>query len=180
MPKRIITELKEFFMAGKRPTEKQFEDVLDSYVHVDNPEFVKSEDVASTREGILKFFTTDLDPNADKICHIKLPYKANTDRSMYHLKATGYDYSGSDIIDITWVGYCYEPLGNLVYDKTHVNASTTITAGQYVGTDSHVYLWFKPANTYFLSFKLDSMRVGNGTLLKENDVQLILSNELHL
>ncbi|MCS3531374.1 hypothetical protein [Chryseobacterium sp. JUb7] len=178
MPKRFITELKEFFKAGKRPTEKQFEDMLDSYVHIDNPDFIKPEDVGSTREGILKFFTTDYD--ADKIFHIKLPYKVNTHSSMFHLKATGYDYYGSDIIDITWVGYCYQPSGSLIYNKTHVNASTAITAGQYVGTDSHIYLWFKANNTYYLTFKLDSMRVGNGTLLKENDVQLILSDQSQL
>ncbi len=34
MPKRLKSELKEYFKAGKRPTQGQFEDVLDSYVHL--------------------------------------------------------------------------------------------------------------------------------------------------
>ncbi|GEN68232.1 hypothetical protein [Chryseobacterium rhizosphaerae] len=37
MAKRTITQLKEYFKAGKRPTENQFGDLLDSYVHLDDP-----------------------------------------------------------------------------------------------------------------------------------------------
>lgn len=37
MAKKLITELKEYFKAGKRPTEGQFRDLLDSYVHLDDP-----------------------------------------------------------------------------------------------------------------------------------------------
>lgn len=35
MAKRTITQLKEYFKVGKRPTENQFGDLIDSYVHVD-------------------------------------------------------------------------------------------------------------------------------------------------
>lgn len=35
MAKKQISELKEYFKAGKRPTESQFEDLLDSYLHLD-------------------------------------------------------------------------------------------------------------------------------------------------
>jgi len=37
MAKRTITQLKEYFKAGKRPTENQFGDLLDSYAHLDDP-----------------------------------------------------------------------------------------------------------------------------------------------
>lgn len=173
MAKKIITELKDFFKAGKRPTESQFGDLLDSYVHLDNPEFVKTEDVGSSREGILKFFTAE--SNTDKIFHIKLPYRVNVNSNMFHIKALGYDYHGGDIIDITWVGYCYQASNSLLNYKTFINGSTAITGGQYIGSDSHVYLWFKLPSIYFSSFRLDSMRVGNGTLIKEGDLELIVT-----
>ncbi|WP_419867921.1 exo-alpha-sialidase [Chryseobacterium sp. CT-SW4] len=35
MAKKSITELKEYFKAGKRPTEGQFGDFIDSYIHLD-------------------------------------------------------------------------------------------------------------------------------------------------
>ncbi len=35
MAKKTIAALKEYFKAGKRPTESQFGDLIDSYVHVD-------------------------------------------------------------------------------------------------------------------------------------------------
>ncbi|CAH0215761.1 hypothetical protein [Chryseobacterium sp. Bi04] len=37
MAKITITQLKNYFKAGKRPTESQFGDLLDSYVHLDDP-----------------------------------------------------------------------------------------------------------------------------------------------
>lgn len=37
MAKKTITELKNYFKAGKRPTENQFGDLLDSYLHLDDP-----------------------------------------------------------------------------------------------------------------------------------------------
>lgn len=174
MAKRTIPKLKDYFQAGKRPTEDQFEDVFDSFIHLDNPDYIKTEDWGSTREGILKFFTYE--HSATNIFHIKLPYKADTDYAMFYLKATGYNYSQGDIIDVTWVGYCYQPDGNVINHKSHVAVSATITAGQYVGSDSHVYIWLKLPNTYFSTFKIDSMHVGNGRLLKQGDLEIIVSD----
>lgn len=177
MAKKIITQLKEYFKAGKRPTEAQFLDLLDSYVHLDNPDFVKTEDVGSTRQGIAKSYTTS---NGTDTFHIKLPYKTDTNSAMFHIKASGYAYHSGDIIDITWVGYCYKAGNSLINHKTFVNAAASITAGQYVGSDKSIYLWFKLSSIYFSSFKLDSMRVGNGTMLKQGDVEIILSPQAQL
>ncbi|MCJ7932801.1 MAG: hypothetical protein MUW56_04015 [Chryseobacterium sp.] len=38
MAKKTITELKEYFKAGKRPTEAQFSDTLDSFAHLEDPQ----------------------------------------------------------------------------------------------------------------------------------------------
>lgn len=235
MPKRLITELKEYFKAGKRPTQNQFADFLESYAHLDGPQLARitdnintengylrlrgmdnaivaqislqdirnnmgipnnlvqsvngqtgnvvldlegSTDVGSTREGIAKHFTTN--HNNTDIFHIKLPYKVNTHSAMYHIKASGYAYEVSDIIDITWVGYCYAPMTDIIHQKTGILNSAAITAGQYVGSDSHVYLWMKLPNTYYSTFKLDSMRVGNGGLITSSDVQILVSSQAQL
>ncbi|WP_172279287.1 hypothetical protein AAEU33_11325 [Chryseobacterium sp. Chry.R1] len=37
MAKRTIAQLKNYFKAGKRPTEIQFSDLMDSYAHLDDP-----------------------------------------------------------------------------------------------------------------------------------------------
>lgn len=235
MPKKSIQTLKEYFKVGKRPTESQFEDFIDSFAHLDGPELEKiiedvnsnngylqftsqngnlvtqisfqdirnnmnipanivesvngqtgnvnlnlhdSTDIGSTREGIVKFFTSA--SSTTNIFHIKLPYKVNTHIAMFYIKATGYAYEAADIIDITWVGYCYRPSNSLIKNKTSILNSTAITAGQYVGSDSHVYLWFKVPNTHYNTFKLDSMRVGNGTLLQEGDISVIVSPQTQL
>lgn len=235
MPKRLITELKEYFKAGKRPTQSQFADFLESYAHLDGPQLARitdnintengylrlrgmdnaivaqislqdirnnmgipnslvqsvngqtgnvildlegPTDVGSTREGIAKYFTAN--HSATDIFHIKLPYRVTTDRAMYHIRASGYAYGAADIIDVTWVGYCYAEISNITNNKTGILNSTAITAGQYVGSDSHVYLWFKLPSTYFSSFKLDSMRVGNGGLITSSDVQILVSSQTQL
>ncbi len=137
-----------------------------------------SEDRGSTREGILKYFTTV--SSTTNIFHIRLPYRIDTHHAMYHLRATGYNYQQGDIIDITWVGYCYKPSGNIINKKTHVAISTAITAGQYVGSDQYVYLWFKLPDTYYSTFKIDSMYVGNGGILREGDLKLTVSSAVQL
>ena len=48
------------------------------------------------------------------------------------------------------------------------------------GSDMHIYLWLKVPSTDHTTFKLDTMRVGNGTLLEEGDLEVIVSAELEL
>lgn len=142
---------------------------------------LETTDRGSMRLGIAKHFTNAA--NTTDIFHIKLPYKSDFDDKMFYLKATGYAYGTPDIIDVTWVGYCYSQGGinnNLIQTKTIVLGSTTITAGQYIGSDKHIYLWFKLSNVYYSTFKIDSMYVGNGTVLQNNSVQIIQSAQIQL
>lgn len=132
-------------------------------------------------EGILKHYHNGGYNESDKYFHIKLPYKANVDNKMFYIQAHGYSYRTAEIIDVTWVGYCYAGGStNLVNENTYVNKGANITAGQYIGSDDYIYLWFKPAYTYLVTFKIDTIRVGNGTLLQEGDVEVIVSTELQL
>ncbi len=124
--------------------------------------------------GIAAYFSNANDNN---YIHIKLPYKTNTDNRMYHIKATGYRYGSSEVIDITWVGYCYAAGGNLLSTSNTNNGGANFNITQYVGSDNHVYLRFRGTvgSNYYQSFRIDSMNVGNGTVLKEGDVQIISS-----
>ncbi|QEE50663.1 hypothetical protein FUA48_14070 [Flavobacterium alkalisoli] len=217
--------LKGFFNTGDRPTEAQFSDVVDSFVH-------QSEDKASTAEvqvgtnnvkyvtpagakasvqtfapvktvngltpvsgnvalnigggtdygsvelGVVKFRHTS--SSATNIFHLKLPHRVDQHNAMFHFKAEGYAYNAADIIDIVWVGYCYKNQGTLTYKKTDVSRSTVITAGQYIGSDNHIYLWFKAANTYYVTFKVDSIKVGNGFQVNPGDIEVFVTNQTQL
>lgn len=142
---------------------------------------LETTDRGSMRMGIAKYFSWDASDT--DIFHIKLPYRTDVDNKMFYLKATGHDYVTPEIIDVTWVGYCYTDGGvndKLIQTKTIALGSTTITAGQYIGTDNHIYLWFKLSNTYYATFKIDSMYVGNGSVLENNSVQIIQSSQTQL
>ncbi len=149
--------------------------------------FNETTDPGSIREGIVRY-ATGIASNPLKTFHLKLPYKAlnasNGGHSkMFYIKASGYSYYTSDIIDIVWVGYCYGTGGTLLKTKTSVNMSTQITAGQYIGSDFHIYLWFKISNVASSTFKLDSMCVGTAPyndILEEGDVEVIISDQAQL
>ncbi len=124
--------------------------------------------------GIATFFTNTQDNN---YMHIKLPYNVNTDNHMYYIHATGYRYNSTEIIDITWVGYCYAGSGNLIRTSNSNNGGPNFSITQYVGSDNFIYLRFRGTvgSNYYQSFRIDSMKVGNGTVLKEGDIQIISS-----
>ncbi len=121
--------------------------------------------------------------------HIQLPFNADTDRRMYHIRARGYAYSGADnarIVDITWVGYCYRGHSFVykpaVIDLGSVSSRSDVT--QYVGAvDKLVYLRFQPNNTAWLTFTVDSMFVGGdkfGQVIKPGEVNIIQSPSEYL
>ncbi len=129
--------------------------------------------------GIASFFTNTTDNN---YIHIKLPYKVDTDASMYRIHVTGYRYRSGKVIDLTWVGYCYSPSNALIETGTVNAGSPEFTMTQYVGSDKHIYLRFRgtTGSNYYQSFRVDSMHVGNGSILKEGDVQIISSASANL
>ena len=119
--------------------------------------------------------------NSTGIFHIKLPFGPGIRTGMYHLKAEGYGYGlpmDHGVIDVTWVGYSYTT-GHLKY-QTHVTGSDHVTAGQYVGSDGYIYLWLKPSNTYYTSFAVTAMHVGNGRVLTADDVAVTFDSTAEL
>jgi len=83
---------------------------------------------------------------------------------------------------LTWVGYCYSPSTALIETRTINAGSPEFTMTQYVGSDNHIYLRFKgtTGTNYYQSFRIDSMQVGNGSILKEGDIEIISSASANL
>lgn len=196
MAQRNKNTLKGYFNTGDKPTEQQFEDLIDSFHNkVDEP-IVQSvngqtgnvtvlgqepDAVGSMNFGVLKNYTTA--SSTTNIFHLKLPFRTDTDNKMFYLEATGYAYASGEIVDIVWVGYCYKngAVGSkLLKTKTHVNRSTVITAGLYEGSDTHIYAWFKIPNTQHTTFRVNTMRVGNGTSMAAGSISLVLSPQVKL
>jgi hypothetical protein len=56
----------------------------------------------------------------------------------------------------------------------------------YWGSDKHLYLRFKDiaagnsGNTYYSSFRVDSMHVGNGIVMKQGDISVFESEQPEL
>jgi hypothetical protein len=44
----------------------------------------------------------------------------------------------------------------------------------YHGSDNRLYLRFKPSDLYHIAFSVDSMYVGNGYVLKRNDIEVVV------
>ena len=44
----------------------------------------------------------------------------------------------------------------------------------YHGSDNRLYLRFKPSSLYYIAFSVDSMYVGNGYVLKRNDIEVVV------
>ena len=106
---------------------------------------------------------------------------------MFHIHVTGYAYGVPSVIDITFVGYV-TPTSNggplrktKIFDATSTNCDTSAAPGGatyqgcaiYHGSDSALYLRFKPSSLYHIAFSVDSMYVGNGYVLKRNDIEVV-------
>lgn len=165
---------------GKAPiTEVNTDNISDHVVPKAGEVILKGPDERGTKEyAILRHYNN---PSGTKTFHIKTPMRIDQDTDMYFFKAEGYAFGGGgEIIDIVWVGYCYQPSGVILSKKTKVGRSDTITAGQYVGSDNHVYIWFKTPSNNNNTFAIDTMRVGNGPLFKKGDLEVILSDAAEL
>ena len=50
----------------------------------------------------------------------------------------------------------------------------------YHGSDNRLYLRFKVTDVYHLAFSVDSMYVGNGLVLKRNDIEVLRNTSASL
>ena len=112
---------------------------------------------------------------------------------MFHIHVTGYAYGVPSVIDITFVGYVTPQSNNgplrktKIFDATGTSCDTSCYQGCgapsggvayegcaiYHGSDNRLYLRFKPSSLYHIAFSVDSMYVGNGYVLKRNDIEVV-------
>ena len=141
---------------------------------------LEPDEIGSERRGIVKHHNTS--GSANGIFHIKTPMRIDSGYDMFHFNAKGYFYGSGEIIDITWVGYCYPSDGTIRQMKSNVLRAEPdkVQAGQYIGSDQHVYLWLKSTTAYYTTFRINTIRVGNGPLFKEGDLEVIVSDQAQL
>lgn len=91
--------------------------------------------------------------------HIKLPF-TNVSDHYYCVQAIGgvYNSTVADVVLITWTGLIAASGGAPIRTNTF-DAAGVFAATQYVGSDTYIYLRFKPANIRFLSFVVNAVQV---------------------
>jgi len=152
----------------------------------------------TTTFAVAQYFTDRWD---DKVYYLHLRMPSNFDRDVYenhmfHVTVTGYAYMAAAPIDLVFVGYDRhvnrhpsarpEILSASVLDRAD-GKSCTSNSTSYWGSDQSLYLRFQPwatsggqmggGNTYYTSFRVDSMLVGNGLVIKQGDISVILSEK---
>ena len=108
--------------------------------------------------------------DAGEYYHIRTPLNTKKVSRMFHFHLTGYAYGDRNILDIVYVGYCYSSSGNLVNEVVKDTSTNLADALVYEGSDNFIYLRFRPADTYYVSFRIEHMVVGNGQAFKEDEV----------
>ncbi|QTL34090.1 hypothetical protein [Pseudoalteromonas viridis] len=103
--------------------------------------------------------------------HLKLPLKLTEHNEMFHITVTGYGYGEGKLVSATFTGYCFKDSDIL----TNMECTGTHNPMIYRGRDNHVYCRLSFETTYFLTLSVDTMRVGNGRLIKHGDIEVIFS-----
>ena len=115
--------------------------------------------------------------------HIHTGIFLNQESAMFRFHVQGYAYGNSEIVDIIYAGYSYAVSQSLHGVKVSQRAQTSnITdVGLYKRqSDSELILRFTTANTYYLTFAIDSMVVGNGHVFSDSQFSLEFHSAIEL
>lgn len=123
--------------------------------------------------NVVSFFTGT--NSTTTYIHIKTPFRPAVDTAMYHFKVEGYAYGDSKDVELTFVGYSYPPSPGSIMNPQSRDPQGSFAPAQYIGSDGYIYLRFKPATTYYLSFRVDSTYVGNGRIVKPGEMTVVES-----
>ena len=137
-----------------------------------NGALIEGQGFGTITHNVVSYFTAV--NNSTDYIHLKLPYNTTIHSSMFHIKVTGYAYGAVKPVDLTFVGYCYQPLNSIV-NASVLDPTASMAPAIYKGSDNFVYLRFKPTSVYYLTFRVDSMYVGNGTIMKKGDIMVVQS-----
>lgn len=106
----------------------------------------------------------NLGTNDNIYVHFKTPMKVNRDSHMFWFHFSGYAFGSGKLVDEIFVGYAYAPQNALI---------NQVSVGQlspysYVDANRNVILRLTLSSIYYLTLRVDTMRVGDGPLF-DND-----------
>lgn len=117
------------------------------------------------------FENVDLGSSENVYVHFKLPLNVNVDAQMFWFNIKGYSYGSAKIIEETVVGYCYQPQLNLINTATFGNMSPAV----YKASNGDVIMRLLIPSIYYTTFRIDTMKVGDGKLYNVGDIKTKLS-----
>ena len=103
--------------------------------------------------------------------HLKTPLNINVHSEMFWFNVQGYSYGSAKIINEIMVGYCYAG-GNVLSSKSSFGE---LSPDSYTDTAGNVVLRLLLPNSYHSTMAVDTMRVGNGRLFNNGDLDVKLS-----
>ena len=148
-------------------------------LHVNGPAIVGSGGQGTRSLNIVEYIT-GVSSNVNYI-HLRLPLNPAQASEMFHIEVKGYSlYTyANHIINLTFAGYSFKNQ-NSVVNASVVDPTEQYAPAIYKGSDNHIYLRFKPQNTYYTSFVVDAIKVGNGRLFLPGDITVIESSSTTL
>ena len=117
------------------------------------------------------FESTNLGTGDNVYVHFCLPLNINIDTEMFWFNIRGYSYGGAEIIDETLVGYSYSASRTLLNVSTFGNMSPAI----YTDSKGNVIMRLLFPYMYYVTMRVDTMRVGNGRLFNVGEITTKLS-----
>ncbi|KZN65732.1 hypothetical protein N473_11950 [Pseudoalteromonas luteoviolacea CPMOR-1] len=116
--------------------------------------------------GVANYFTSG---NGPAKIHFRLPLNVLQHNEMFHIKVIGHAYHQAEAVDATFVGYSFPNVEGVYLPQATGTHLPTI----YVGSDNHIYCRLSFEKCHFLTLSVDTMRVGNGRLIKHGDIEII-------
>ena len=132
--------------------------------------------------NLLSYFTVQHSSNAaaGTWINIRTPFRPDVESKMFHFTVKGYAFALDNthhVIDLRYVGYARN--GGIqspdVWDATMARglANGYFEPAMYKGSDGHVWLRFWVQDKYYMSYRVDSMFVGNGRIVRPGELSQV-------
>ncbi len=108
----------------------------------------------------------DLADNTNVYLHFRLPWRANQHVGMYHLKISGYSLDSGKSIDVTAVGYVYQPYNDVIAKELKSNLQGEV----YIDANRNTVLTLLFPNIHATTVFIDAMKVDPTTYINPGDI----------
>jgi len=93
--------------------------------------------------------------------HMKLNLTAGG-TCMFMIKAEGYDYGSGQNVFGQWCGYCYSGTNSVISTGVANGGNFSVANNIYTSSDKYAVIVAYASSTYFMSFTLSSVTIGEG------------------